>query len=203
MNRVFGGAQSLCAVLLLCSWTSPAQQPAASPTPPESKGFTRTCTANPVLTLVSKKKGEHKPKHPLPPEVPPVCIEVRGEAIEVQEFLQSTAREQAWRIGENRASDDTWSFVRYFSVDELETYADTKVLLETVQFTSGKAAVTVRTTDIGEGYVRVQISTHFQGDGKSADKFSGQPATVWPLNSKGTLEHEMTAALQASYRPLA
>jgi hypothetical protein len=70
---------------------------------------------------------------------------VKGEGMEIQEFLQNTAREQGWRIGENRVSDDTWFFVRYLDHDELEKYADTKVLIEPIQFTSGKAAVTLRT----------------------------------------------------------
>ncbi|HYW66800.1 MAG TPA: hypothetical protein VFB10_08855 [Candidatus Dormibacteraeota bacterium] len=132
----------------------------------------------------------------------PACIEVKGEGMEIQEFLQSTAREQGWRIGENRVSDDTWSFVRYLDPDELEKYADTKVLIEPIQFTSGKAAVTLRTTEIGEGYVRVQIMVQVQGEGKSGDKVLGQPGSVWTLKSKGALEKELVATLQTRYKPL-
>jgi len=201
-NWVRAGAPFLGAVLFLCSSAIFTQQSAKSSASP-STGFTRACSANLVLAPTAKKQGEHKPKHPLPPEPVPVCVEVKGEAIEVQEFLQAIAREQGWRIGENRESEDTWSFVRYFGADELDTYADTRVLLERVKFTSGKAAVTVRTTDIGEGYVRVQISSQFQGDGKSTDKISGQPGTVWPLNSRGVLEQNLLGALQSHYKPMA
>ena len=122
--------------------------------------------------------------------------------MEIQEFLQNTAREQGWRIGENRASDDTWFFVRYLDPDELEKYADTKVLIEPIQFTSGKAAVTLRTTEIDEGFVRVQIIVQLQGEGKSSDKVLGQPGSVWTLNSKGVLEQELVTALQTRYKPL-
>jgi hypothetical protein len=45
----------------------------------------------------------------------------------VQEFLQSVVREFQWRVGENHASEDTWSFV------------------EPVEFTGGKVAVLLRT----------------------------------------------------------
>jgi len=120
----------------------------------------------------------------------------------MQEFLQNTAREQAWRIGENRLSDDTWSYVRYLDPGELEKYADTKVLIEPIQFTGGKAAVTLRTTELGEGYVRVQIMVQFQGEGKTSDKVLGQPGSVWTLNSKGVLEQEIVTALQTRYKPL-
>jgi hypothetical protein len=109
-------------------------------------------------------------------------------------------REFQWRIGENHASEDTWSFVRYLNEEDLAKYADTKVLLEPVQFTGGKVAVLVRTSEVSDGYVRVQITVHIQGDGKSTDKFSGQPGTVWPLNSKGLLEQELISALQSRYK---
>lgn len=99
-------------------------------------------------------------------------------------------------------SEDTWSYVRYLDVDELENFADTKILIEPVKFTSGKAAVVVRAADIGDGYARVQITTHIQGEGKSTDKTWAQPGSVWPLNSSGVLEQELVKVLQTGYKPL-
>jgi hypothetical protein len=163
---------------------------------------TRACTANPVLSAPTAKKTGHKPKHLTPPEPLPTCIEVKGEGIEVQEFLQTTARVETWRIGENRASEDTWAFVRYFGPDELETYSDTKVSLEPVKFTSGKAAVTVRTTELPDGYSRVQVSARFVGEGTSTDKAWAQPTSVWNLNSKGVFEQQLVDALRTRYKPV-
>jgi len=187
--------------LALC--TCPPLLRSQEPPPPASSEIaaTRACTVNPVLTYSPGKKAK-KPKHPLPPEAAPTCIEVKGDPLGVQEFLQNLAREQSWRVGENRASEDMWSFVRYFNPDELDTYADTKVLIEPVKFTEGKASATVRTTDLGGDFVRVQISVHFQGEGKSTDPAWKQPSTVWPLNSKGIFEKELVTALQARYKPL-
>ena len=131
-----------------------------------------------------------------------MCIEVKGDPLGIQEFLQNLARERSWRIGENHASEDMWSFVRYLNPDELETYADTNVTIEPIKFTAGKAAATVRTTDIAGGFVRVQVSLHIQGEGKSTDPTWKQPATVWPLSSKGVFEKELITALQTGYKPL-
>jgi hypothetical protein len=172
--------------------------------PPAVTGATATrpCSANPVLAYAPSKKNAKKLKHPPPPEPAPTCIEVKGEALGIQEFLQNLAREQSWRIGENQASEDMWSFVRYFNPDELDTYADTKVTIEPVKFTGGKAAATVRTTEIGADFVRVQISVRIQGEGKSTDPSWKQPTTVWPLNSKGVFEQELIKALQSRYKPL-
>jgi len=183
-----------------CALLTPAQEQ-TSPSPAEAAS-TRACTANPVLTYKPSKKNAKKLKHPLTPDPAPTCIEIKGDALGIQEFLQNVAREENWRVGENRASEDMWSFIRYFNADELEAYADTKVAIEPVNFTSGKAAATVRTTDIGGGYVRVQISAHFQGEGKSTDPSLKQPATVWPLNSKGVFEQQFVSVLQTRYKPL-
>lgn len=192
----------LFTALLFCCGTLQAQAQTAPASPAGATTATRPCSANPVLTPGGKERGSQKAKHPLPAEPAPACIEVKGEGIEIQEFLQSTAREQGWRIGENRVSDDTWFFVRYLDPDELEKYADTKVLIEPIQFTSGKAAVTLRTTDIGEGYMRVQIMVQVQGEGMTVDKVLGQPGSVWRLKSKGVLEQELVTALRQGYKPL-
>jgi hypothetical protein len=173
-----------------------AQAPA-----PVAAATTRACSVNPVLVSSAKKKATPKTKQSPASEPLPICLEVKGETVEVQEFLQTTAREQAWRIGENRASEDSWSYVRYFSPEELAKFADTKVPFEQAKFTSGKAAVVVRTTDINNGFVRVQISARFQGEGKSTDILA-QSGTIWTLNSTGILEQELVSALQTRYKPL-
>ena len=167
---------------------------AASP----ASGSYRSCTANPVWASTAQKKAR-KTKHPIAAEPAPACLEVQGEGIEIQEFLQSTVREEQWRAGENHASEDTWSFVRYLSVEDLERYAETKVLTEAVKFSGGRVAIVVRTSELADGYARVQITTHFQGEGKSTDKVMGQPATVWPLTSRGVLEKELLTALQSRF----
>ena len=161
---------------------------------------TRACSANPVLGSSGKNKRAHKPKHPLPPEPPPACLEMKGEALEIQETLQAVVRDLKWRVQENHVSEDSWTFVRSLNVEELENYADTKVLLEPVEFEYGKAALMVRTADAGQGFVRVQISAQIQGEGKSADSVVKQPASSWPLRSKGALEQELIAALKSRYK---
>ena len=193
----------LCLSLVaLC--LSTALTPAQEHLPPtaSSSSSARPCSANPVLAYAPSKKSAKHLKHPPAPEPLPTCIEVKGEPLSIQEFLQNLAREQAWRISDNRASEDMWSFVRYFNPDELDTYADTKVAIESVKFSGGKAATTIRATDIGGEYVRVQISAHFEGEGKSIDPTWKQPATVWPLTSKGVFEKQLVEALQTRYKPL-
>ena len=167
----------LVVVLAACASGAQTQTPPSVSTPVDSAN-SRPCSANPVLAPSNKGKHAPKTKHRLPPEPAPACLELKGGGIEVQEFLQNTAREQQWRVGENRASEDTWTFVRYFNSDELNKYADTNVLNEAVKFTSGKAAVLVRTSDSENGYVRVQVTAHFQGTTSPAPRLTRSTAFV-------------------------
>lgn len=191
----------LVATLLVCPSPVSAQhqQLARNSAAPSA---TRPCSANPVLGSRGEKKSTPKTKHPLPSEPLPACLELKGEALEIQENLQAIARDQQWRIHDNHATEDAWTFVRYLSPEDLDKYAETKIFLEPIAFDDGKAAVTVRTADIGSGFVRVQISARFEGEGKTADTAMTQPATSWSLQSKGVLEKEFLNALQARYKHL-
>ena len=184
-------------IILFVAVVGAAQQSTPNTAPPVT---TRACSANPVLGPRGKKKSAPKTKHPLPPEPLPACLEVKGEPLEIQEELQAVVRDLQWRIHENHATEDTWTFVRYMDAEDLERYADTKVLIEPVDFEDGKAAVLVRTVDIGGGFARVQISAHFEGEGNSSDATLKQPATSWPLNSNGRLEQELIRSLQSRYQ---
>lgn len=194
-------AQLFVSLLLYCPLQLTAQTPASPPnSAPATTANTRACSANPVLAPTERSKAAKKSKHPVPPEPLPVCLEVKGQPIEIQEFLQSVVRELQWRTGENHASEDTWSFVRYLDAEELGKYGDTKVLVEPVEFTSGKAAITIRTSELPDGYSRVQITARFQGEGKSTDKIWAQPGSVWTLRSREVLEQELSDALRTRYK---
>jgi hypothetical protein len=69
------------------------------------------CTANSVWESNSKSKPLKKSKCPVAPEPLPACLELESEPIEVQDFLQSVVLEFQWRVGENHASEDGWSFL--------------------------------------------------------------------------------------------
>jgi hypothetical protein len=144
-----------------------------------ASGNSRACTTNPVLESRGQLQiqASEKIEAPLAPEPLPTCLELKGAPIEVQESLQSVVREFQCRVGESHASEDTWSFVRYLNDEDLEKYADSKVLLEPVEFTGGKVAVLLRTQELNEGYIRVHMSTHFQGNGNRPASF---PASRQP-----------------------
>lgn len=190
-------------IVLFCAGPLLARQATASaPVHVAATANSRPCAANPVLAPGGKSGSVKKSQHPVAVDPLPACVEVKGQPIEVQEFLQSVVREFQWHISENHASEDTWTFVRYLNDEELAKCGDTKVLVEPVKFIGGKAAVLVRATALADGYVRVQISTHIEGEGKSTDKVSPQPGTRWPLRSTGSMEQDLIHSLQSRYAPV-
>jgi hypothetical protein len=162
----------------------------------QSPMHTRPCSLNSGLPRDSKAaNGSPQSKSPEAPARPPACLEVKGDPIELQEFLQALIRDQKWRIDQAQGSAESWSFVRYLDPGELSRFAQTEILGKHIVWTEGKAAVRVTTTEAGDGFTRVEIAAKFLGKGNSNGRFA-RPMDFWPLVSRGSLEGSMVAALE-------
>lgn len=126
------------------------------------------------------------------------CAEIHAAAPQVRRWLHTYVREEKWRIVREEDSADTWTFVRSLEKDELAQLARTDMLGGRIAWTSGKATVTVKTSDAGNGYVRVQIAARFVGRGQAPQNFA-RPSDFWPIASRKTLEGGMIAALQSNF----
>jgi len=162
----------------------------------QSPTHTRPCSSNSSSTPDSKAaNGLPKSKSAEAPARPPACLEVKGDPIELREFLRALVRDQKWRIGQEQASAESWSFVRYLGPEELARFAETEVLGGHIVWTEGKVAVRVTTTEAADGFTRVEIAAKFLGKGTSDGRFA-RPMDFWPLVSRGSLEGSMIAALE-------
>jgi hypothetical protein len=165
------------------------------------QGVGDSAIVRPCKQAVADDKPGKGAKHPTkgrsPAEVKlsPACLEVKAGALEVQEYLQSYVRENAWKIGEEEISEDSWTFVRYLDNNELPKFAKTEDAGAQVDWTEAKGLVTVRTNDAGGGFQRVEISARFEGRGQTKEAFA-RPFDDWQLASKGTMEKEMLSALE-------
>lgn len=129
------------------------------------------------------------------------CLEAKGSTLDIQEFFQSYLRAQSWQFGEEKIVADGWMFVRYLDKDELLQFAKEGVFASRVRWTGGKALVQVTTREIDGGFTRVEITAQLQGNGQNVDRFA--PARdSWDLDSTGTLEKNLIAALDAHFRSL-
>lgn len=127
------------------------------------------------------------------------CLEVHSTTLEVQEYLQAYGREQKWNLSDEHVAEDAWTFSRKLERDELLHYAQNDANTERVNWTSGVAFVQVRTAELDEGFVRVQVSARFQGYGQSLDRFAPQKE-FWPLISNGSFERQLISALEVHFK---
>jgi hypothetical protein len=158
----------------------------------------RPCTMRESGGLTTKKPVKRKAKSSGSANPGEACLEVRSSSLSLQEELQSFVREQKWRVGDEDIGESFWSFSVVLSKEELLDYAKPDSTSERVQWSGGKAIVSVRTTELNDGYTRATVSGHFEGFGEPGDTLAIQRAS-WTLISNGKLEAKLTHALQAHF----
>ena len=126
------------------------------------------------------------------------CIEVAFSALEIQEYLQSYARTQQWKISDDRVNEDSWTFSLELDRGELlrDTTEDSRN--RGVEWTGGTVRVHVNTTQLPDGYSRTIVRASFRGYGRSADQFAVQK-DYWQLDSNNNLENSIVSALRSHF----
>jgi hypothetical protein len=127
------------------------------------------------------------------------CLEVHSTTLEVQEYVQAYGREQKWNLSDEHVAEDSWTFSRKLERDELLGYTQKDANTERVNWTSGVIFVQVRTAELDEEFVRVQVSARFQGYGQSLDRFAPQKE-FWPLISNGSVERQLISAIEIHFK---
>jgi len=128
------------------------------------------------------------------------CVELAFPPLEVQEYLQSYVRNQQWKIGEEHLTEESWSFSRELSKDELLRFTKKNANLTRVNWSGGEALVQISTVQVAEGFARTVIHASFRGYGQNADQFA-QQREYWELESNNNLESSIRSALEAHFKP--
>jgi hypothetical protein len=162
---------------------------------------TRACKSNPAGSKRSKGASDNRRKKPgaTGMSATSACIEAHSTALDIQEYLQARGREQKWNLSDEHVAEDAWTFSRKLEKDELLRYTMAEANSQSVNWTSGEAFVQVKTADLEDGFVRVQVSARFQGFGHGADQFA-PPKESWPLKSNNTLETQFISMLEAHFK---
>jgi hypothetical protein len=190
---------SVLIVVLVFGWlqgSGSTQEPAEKPV--TEAALTRAC---PASTTSRPPKTKPPPKAAHPKEPVSVCVEAKGSAIDLQDFFESYARRQRWRIADERYAEDSWIFSRTLDKNELLQYAKEGPLAGRVHWTEGKAVIQIIVRQQDGGFARVEISARLQGGGESVDSFA-PPRESWDLDSNGALEKELVAGLEAHLKSL-
>jgi hypothetical protein len=158
---------------------------------------TRACKASDRGDMTPKKPIKQKKHSRTEPQndTASACIEASGTALHVQEQLQSFVRQQRWSVSNEDLNESTWTFDVGLNKEALLHYANPDSSSNRVDWQDGKAAVVVRTWDLGDGYARTIVSAKFQGFGESSDAFATQ-RSPWTLISNGVLEAKIMEGLR-------
>ena len=126
------------------------------------------------------------------------CIEFAFSTLEIQEFLQSYARTQQWKISEDRINEDSWTFSLELDKEEIlrDTTDDSRN--KRVEWSGGMARVHVSTAQLPDGYTRTIVRGSFRGYGRSVDEFAMQEE-YWELDSNNNFENSIISALRAHF----
>jgi len=76
---------------------------------------------------------------------------------------------EIWR---EHLTEDSWSFSRELSKDELLSFTNKNTNLARVNWSGGAALVQVSTVPAAEGFARMVIRASFRGYGQNADQFA-------------------------------
>jgi len=127
------------------------------------------------------------------------CIELSFPPLEIQEYLQSYARSQQWKISQEQVTEDSWTITRELSKEELLGATKRNSGMTRVTWKAGVVHLHISTAQVAEGYARTLIRASFRGYGQNADQFA-LPREYWDLESNNNLETSITSALEAHFK---
>ena len=194
--RFLGRLASMIIFLVASAFTlllaSPARQGAAP------KPVVRPCADSWNNSGSSTKKNRSKSsKKETHPETG-ACVELAFSALEIQEYLQSHAREEQWKIAGDQMTEDSWTFSLELGREDLlrDTTEDSKK--KRVDWNAGTVRVHVNSVRLPDGYTRTIIRASFRGYGRSEDQFAMKP-DYWELESNNGFENSLVSALQTHF----
>jgi hypothetical protein len=126
------------------------------------------------------------------------CIELAFSTLEIQEYLQSFARSQQWKMSDDQVNADTWTFSMELDKDELTRTTTEDSRNRGVEWTGGSVRVHVNTALLPDGYSRTIVRASFRGYGRSADQFAPQKE-YWQLDSTNNFENSIVSALRTHF----
>lgn len=148
----------------------------------------------------SSNAKNHRPKRPTKKthQETGACIELAFSTLEIQEYLQSYARTQQWKISDDQVNEDSWIFSMELNKDELlrDTTEDSRN--RGVEWTEGSVRAHVNTVSVPDGYSRTIVRASFRGYGRSADQFAPQKE-YWQLESNNNFENSIVFALRSHF----
>jgi hypothetical protein len=182
----------LLASALIWLLAAPTQQ---NPAP---KPIVRPCADSWNDSGVNSKKNRPKnSKKEVRPETG-ACLELAFSALEIQEYLQSHAREEEWKITGDQMTEDSWTFSLEMGREDLLRNTTEDSRKKRVDWDAGTVRAHVNSARLPDGYTRTIIRASFRGYGRNQDQFA-MKQEYWELRSNNSFENSLVSALQTHF----
>jgi hypothetical protein len=168
------------------------------PQSPAAKPVVRPCADSWSDSTSNAKKNRPKRSTKKTHQETGACIESPFSTLEIQEYLQSYARTQQWKISDDQMTEDSWAFSLELQKDELlrDTTEDAKN--KKVEWTGGTVRIHINTAQMPDGYARTIVRASFRGYGRSVDQFAMQKE-YWELDSNNNFENSIVSAIRSHF----
>jgi hypothetical protein len=165
---------------------------------PTSKAVVRPCADSWNDSGSHAKKNRLKSPKKETREETGACIELAFSTFGIQEYLQTYARAQQWKITGDQMNEDSWTFSLQLDKDELLRDTTEESKSKRVEWTGGSVRVHVNTAHLPDGYARTIIRASFRGYGRNVDQFAMQKE-YWELDSNNNFENSIVSALRTHF----
>jgi hypothetical protein len=168
---------------------------------PSGKPLVRICPDSWNDGARSGKKSQPAGKKKVAPKQSGACIELAFSALNIQEYLQSYARQRHWLITHDQLNEDSWTFSLDIDHDELlrDTLPDASQ--KSVEWKQGAVRVHISTLLLPDGFARTVIYARFRGYGRNADQFAVQ-REYWDLDSSNAFENSLVSMIREHFSQL-
>jgi len=168
---------------------------------PSGKPSVRACPDSWKAGVRTRKKSPPTGKKKVAPTQSGACIELAFSPLDIQEYLQSYARQKHWLITDDQLSEDSWTFLLDIDHDELlrDTLPDSSQ--KGVEWKQGTVRVHINTLVLPDGFARTVIYASFRGYGQNTDQFAAQ-REYWDLESSDAFENSVVSVLREHFSQL-
>ena len=186
---------------LFLSVALPWFSPSFAQDKPSGKSSVRACPDSWNDGVRRGKKSPPARKKKIAPKQSGACIELAFSPLDIQEYLQSYARQKHWLISDDQLNEDSWTFSLDIDHDELlrDTLPDSSQ--KGVEWKQGAVRVHINTLLLPDGFARTVIYGSFRGYGRNTDQFAVQ-REYWDLESNNAFENSLVSMLREHFSQL-
>ena len=188
INLLFGAASWLALPVYAQSEHAGASQALPQPNPIAKK-------AAPCSRVSAGQSGDEDLRPAQPDDG--YCIDIKGDLIEVKEFVASALQEKGWSPLPPHLPDRL-SLSKRVEPEELRHIAVTQIAGGNIHWTEGRVDLTLAFESRGKGNTEVRLFLNILGRGNTSLPIM-RPSDLWPLTSTGRLEHDVLAGMEAGW----